>query len=321
MNYKHLKDAQAFTTSRWTESLDAWKKAQDDKEVAYKAFLKNLTESHYYGYMNLPENGENIEYDHSFFTISLQDGSKNFISVYTSMKELESSIAKPETSMEGRKVEAVEVNYAFLAKELTLADVEQIDGIVINPFSDDYILTREELVQISKRLCIGLNNTEDLGNITPANIFIKEVWKIFENSKDDDKRAEIFSHMMEAFEDALFALPIIVRKEDLEEEDGNTYIIRTDADLAIRMLTSEANGDQANIVPIFTSQEDIETLDGWNAEDEERKALLMTADLETHLGGLNNGENFDALVINPFTDNIVLTKEILAAMGLVEGEE
>ena len=35
-----------------------------DKEVAYKAFLKNLTESHYYGYMNLPENGENIEYDH-----------------------------------------------------------------------------------------------------------------------------------------------------------------------------------------------------------------------------------------------------------------
>ena len=127
--------------------------------------------------------------------------------------------------------------------------------------------------------------------------------------------------MMEAFEDALFALTIIVRKEDLEEEDGNTYIIRTDADLAIRMLTSEANGDKANIVPIFTSQEDIETLEGWNAEDEERKALLMTADLETHLGGLNNGENFDALVINPFTDNIVLTKEILAAMGLVEGEE
>ena len=321
MNYKPLKDAQAFTTSRWTESLDAWKKAQADKEVAYRTFLKNLTESHYYGYMNLPENGENIEYDHSFFTISPQDGSKNFISVYTSMKELESSLAKPETSMAGRKVGAVEVNYAFLAKELTLADGEQIDGIVINPFSDDYILTREDLVQISKRLCNGLNHTEDLGNITPANIFIKEVWKIFENSEDNDKRAEIFSHIMEAFEDALFALPVIVRKEDLEEEDGNTYITRTDADFGIRMLTSEDNGDKANIVPLFTSQEDIETLDGWNAEDEERKVLLMTADLDTHLGGLNNGENFDALVINPFTDNIVLTKEILTAMGLVEGEE
>ena len=176
MNYKPLKDAQAFTTSRWTDSLDAWKKAQGDKEVAYKAFLKNLTESHYYGYMNLPESGENLEYDHSFFTISPQDGSKNFISVYTSLKELKSSLAKPETSMPGRKVEAVEVNYAFLAKELTLADGNQIDGIVINPFSDDYILTREELVQISKRLCNGLDHTEDLGNITPANIFIKEIF-------------------------------------------------------------------------------------------------------------------------------------------------
>ena len=96
--------------------------------------------------MNLPESGENLEYDHSFFTISPQDGSKNFISVYTSLKELKSSLAKPETSMSGRKVEAVEVNYAFLAKELTLADGNQIDGIVINPFSDDYILTREEFI-------------------------------------------------------------------------------------------------------------------------------------------------------------------------------
>lgn len=87
------------------------------------------------------------------------------------------------------------------------------------------------------------------------------------------------------------------------------------------MLTSEDNGDQANIVPLFTTQEDIETLDGWNAEDEERKAILMTADLDTHLGGLNNGEGFDAIVINPFTDNIVLTKEILTTMGLLEGEE
>mgnify|MGYP003373268714 FL=1 len=199
MNYKPLKDAQAFTTSRWTDSLDAWKKAQGDKEVAYTAFLKNLTESHYYGYMNLPESGENLEYDHSFFTISPQDGSKNFISVYTSLKELKSSLAKPETSMPGRKVEAVEVNYAFLAKELTLADGNQIDGIVINPFSDDYILTREELVQISKRLCNGLDHTEDLGNITPANIFIKEIWKIFQNTEDDDKKAEIFSHMAEAY--------------------------------------------------------------------------------------------------------------------------
>ena len=85
--------------------------------------------------------------------------------------------------MPGRKVEAVEVNYAFLTRELTLADGEQIDGIVINPFSDDYILTREELVQISKRLCNGLNHTEDLGNFTPANIFIKEIWKIFQNTR------------------------------------------------------------------------------------------------------------------------------------------
>ena len=192
---------------------------------------------------------------------------------------------------------------------------------MINPFSDDYILTREELVQISKRLCNGLNHTEDLGNFTPANIFIKEIWKIFQNTEDDDKKAEIFNHMMEAFNDALFALPIMVRKEDLVVEDGNTYIARSDADLAIRMLSSEDNGDQANIVPLFTSQEDIETLDGWNAEDEERKSILMAADLDTHLGGLNNGEAFDALVINPFTDNIVLTKEILTTMGLIEGEE
>ena len=56
LNYKPLKDAQAFTTSRWTDTLDAWKKAQDDKEVAYKAFLKNLTESHYYGYIEYEMN-------------------------------------------------------------------------------------------------------------------------------------------------------------------------------------------------------------------------------------------------------------------------
>ena len=50
--------------------------------------IKNLTESHYYGYMNLPENGENIDYDHSFFTISPQDGSSIFIVPITCAKEV-----------------------------------------------------------------------------------------------------------------------------------------------------------------------------------------------------------------------------------------
>ena len=321
MNYKPLKDAQAFNASRWSESLDTWKKAQADKEVAYRAFIKNLTESHYYGYMNLPENGENIDYDHSFFTISPQDGSSNFISVYTTMKELESSIAKPTEMAAGRKIEAVEVNYAFLARELTLADTDQIDGIVINPFTDDYILTREEIVNISRRLCTGLNHTEDLGNFTPANIFIKEVWKVIQNCNDDDQRAELFSHVIDAIKDASLALPVVVKKADLVVENGETYISNTDTDLAIRMLSSEDHGDKASIVPLFTSQEDIETLDGWNAEDDERTTLFMTSDIDTHIAGLNNGEDFDALVINPFTDNIVLTKEILTGLGFIEGEE
>jgi len=321
LNYKPLKDAQAFNASRWTESLDAWKKAQGDKEVAYRAFIKNLTESHYFGYMNLPENGEDIDYDHAFFTISPQDGSKNFISVYTTIKELESSIAKPTEMSTGRKIEAVEVNYAFLARELTLADSEQIDGIVINPFSDDYILTREEIVNIARRICAGLNHTEDLGNYTPANIFIKEIWKVLQNSDDDDQKAELFGHIIDVIRNASLALPVMVKKADLVVEDGETYIENENADLAIRMLSSENNGDQANIVPLFTSQEDIETLDGWNAEDDERTTLFMTSDIDTHIAGLNNGEDFDALVINPFTDNIVLTKEILTGLGFIEGEE
>ena len=320
MNYKPFNNSQVFNTSRWTESLDTWKKAQADKEVAYRAFIKNLTESHYFGYMNLPENGENIDYDHSFFTISPQDGSSNFISVYTTIKELESSIAKPTESSTGRKIEAVEVNYAFLARELTLADSEQIDDIVINPFSDDYILTREEITNISRRLCTGLNHTEELGNYTPANIFIKEVWKVFNNS-DDDQRAELFSHVIDAVREASLALPVIVKKADLVVEDGETLIGNTDTDIAIRMLTSEDHGDKANIVPLFTSQEDIKTLDGWNAEDDERITLYMTSDIDTHIAGLNNGEGFDALVINPFTDNIVLTKEILTSMGFIQEEE
>ena len=87
------------------------------------------------------------------------------------------------------------------------------------------------------------------------------------------------------------------------------------------MLSSEDRGDKASIVPLFTSQEDIETLDGWNAEDDERTTLFMTSDIDTHIAGLNNGEDFDALVINPFTDNIVLTKEILTGLGFIEGEE
>ncbi len=53
--------------------------------------------------MNLPENGENIDYDHSFFTISPQDGSSNFISVYTTIKELESSLKKPKHQCQEEK--------------------------------------------------------------------------------------------------------------------------------------------------------------------------------------------------------------------------
>lgn len=321
MNYKPFNNSQVFNTSRWTESFDTWKKAQADKEVAYRAFIKNLTESHYYGYMNLPENDVNNEYDHSFFTVSPQDGSSNFIAVYTTIKELESSIAKPAEISSGRKIEAVEVNYAFLVRELTLADSEQIDGIVINPFSDDYILTREETTNIAGRLCVGLNQTQELGNYTPANIFIKEVWKAFQNSDDNDQKAEIFGHVINAVKEASFALPAMVKKADLVVEDGKTFIDNPDADLAIRMLSSEDHGDKANIVPLFTSQEDIETLDGWNAEDDERTTLFMTSDIDTHISGLNNAEGFDALVINPFTDNIVLTREILTSMGFIKGEE
>ena len=320
MNYKPFSNNQAFETPQWTETLNAWKKAQADKETAYRAFIKNLTEAHYFGYMNLPQEGDS-EYDHAFLTISPQDQSANYIAVYTTIKELKGGIPKPEETEPGRKIEIVEVNYAFLVRELTLADENSVDGIVINPFTDDFIITLEEMENIAKRLCTGLNHTKELGNYTPANIFIKQAWKNIEGL-DKEEQAQKFSIVLEhATEGALFALPIIVKKEDLVTEGDETFIDNPETDLAIRMLTSENSGHQANIIPLFTSQEDIEELDGWNAEDEERTPLLMTSDIHTHISGLNDGEGFDALVINPFTDNIVLTKDFLVQLGLLEGEE
>ena len=45
MNYKPFNNSQVFNASRWTESLDTWKKAQADKEVAYRAFIKKMVKT------------------------------------------------------------------------------------------------------------------------------------------------------------------------------------------------------------------------------------------------------------------------------------
>lgn len=319
MNYKPYTPG-TEVSSKWNEALETWKKSVDDKETAFRSFIKHLTESHYYAYMNLPANGDD-EYDRGFLTLSPQDSDVTFIAMYTTIKEVQNSIPKPTEVDEGRKIELVEVNYAYLVRELALADEDKIDGIVINPFSDDYIITLEDMSNIARRACTGLNHTEELGNYTPANIFIKEVWKHTEGI-DEDQRAENFKSVLESIQnDALFALPIVVDKEDIVVENGEPLISNRNAELGIRMLQGKAHGDEANIVALFTSQEDIELLDGWNAEDDEHTTLLLTSDLNSHIEGLNNGYGFDAIAINPFTDNIVLTKDFLKDLGLIHEEE
>ena len=67
--------------------------------------------------------------------------------------------------------------------------------------------------------------SEVITKVSPDVVIHCAAWTAVDAAEDDDKKAEIFSHMAEAFDDALFALPIMVRKEDLVVEDGNTSVL------------------------------------------------------------------------------------------------
>lgn len=320
MNYKPYNPEDSVTT-KWTETFKAWKQSVDNKETTFRLFINQLIGSHYYAYMNFPVEGDN-EYDRGFLTISPQDTDATFIAVYTTIKELESSIPKPTDVAPGRKLELVEVNYAFLVSELARANPEMINGIVINPFTDDYVLTVQDMSDIAKRICTGLNHTEDLGNYTPANIYIKDAWTFAQNA-DEKQRGEIFKSVLDAIDDAaLFALPVSVNKNDIITKNGEVFIADTDADLTIRTISSnDENGKEVKMIALFTSQDDIEKLEGWNSEDDQNTTLLLTLDFNSHMQALNNGFDFEAIVINPFTDNIVLTTDLLQDMGFIDKEE
>lgn len=122
-----------------------------------------------------------------------------------------------------------------------------------------------------------------------------------------DKSKESFVKVMEQMEKSVLYLPAMI-PENLDEEtkkcvmEGKTAVqLPKDAMIMPRLIRKE-NGEQA--IPVFTSKQHI-------PEDRKSPALLTMPFFTCVAMAMTNKDKIQAIVLNPFTQNITVPQQIL----------
>lgn len=309
------------TDKEWKESSGKYGEASftatklnDDLMHAFKTYT-------FLTYISVEDDDEEL----FFLQTVYDDDGDEWYAIYTTVENAQDSSILEDADFPDRQNVLVEVDYNFLLNELFNTGDDEIYGVVIDPETEAFTLSRDTLSHMGVEENEGVDHHETIGHRVPGNMEFSWLYSEYMEAEGDDEKEKFQSLMEDVVERSCLALMVIVDKTDLVTLPDGTYDLKKEGSMIIPSLSAEDDdGNELSYLPLFTSNEQI---DKWgikdNVELQEGQVLVSQCrPFDQHIATFLGAGEYDALLINPFDQAFIINKEFIKAIsGNLEEEE
>lgn len=309
------------TDKEWKESCGKYGEASFTATKLEDDLMHTLKSSTFLTYISVEDDDEE-----SFFlqTVYDDDGDE-WYAIYTTVENAQDSSILEDADFPDRQNVLVEVDYNFLLNELFNTGDDEIYGVVIDPETEAFTLSRDTLSHMGVEENEGVDHHETIGHRVPGNMEFSWLYSEYMEAEGDDEKDKFQSLMEDVVERSCLALMVIVDKADLVTLPDGTYDLKKEGSMIIPSLSAEdEEGNELSYLPLFTSNEQI---DRWgikdNVELQEGQVLVSQCrPFDQHIATFLGAGEYDALLINPFDQAFIINKKFIQAIsGNLEEEE
>lgn len=309
------------TDKEWKESCGKYGEASFTATKLEDDLMHTLKSSTFLTYISVEDDDEE-----SFFlqTVYDDDGDE-WYAIYTTVENAQDSSILEDADFPDRQNVLVEVDYNFLLNELFNTGDDEIYGVVIDPETEAFTLSRDTLSHMGVEENEGVDHHETIGHRVPGNMEFSWLYSEYMEAEGDDEKEKFQSLMEDVVERSCLALMVIVDKADLVTLPDGTYDLKKEGSMIIPSLSAEdEEGNELSYLPLFTSNEQI---DRWgikdNVELQEGQVLVSQCrPFDQHIATFLGAGEYDALLINPFDQAFIINKKFVKAIsGNLEEEE
>ena len=308
------------TDKEWKESCGKYGEASftatklnDDLMHAFKTYT-------FLTYISVEDGDE----DSFFLQTVYDDDGDEWYAIYSTVEGAKESSILDDSDFPDRQNVLVEVDYNFLLNELFNTGDDEIYGIVINPETDAFTLDRDSLSHMGVEENEGVDHHETIGHRVPGNMEFSWLYDEYMEAEGDDEKDKFQSLMEDVVERSCLALMVIVDKADLVTLPDGTYDLKKEGSMIIPSLSAEDDdGNELSYLPLFTSNEQI---DKWGIKDnvelhEGQVLVSQCRPFDQHIATFLGAGEYDALLINPFDQAFIISREFIKAISGHQEEE
>ncbi|WP_295251245.1 SseB family protein [uncultured Catenibacterium sp.] len=308
------------TDKDWKESCGKYGEASFTATKLEDDLMHTLKSSTFLTYISVEDDDEE-----SFFlqTVYDDDGDE-WYAIYTTVENAQDSSILEDADFPDRHNVLVEVDYEFLLNELFNTGDDEIYGVVIDPETEAFTLSRDTLSHMGAEENEGVDHHETIGHRVPGNMEFAWLYSEYMEAEGDDEKDKFQLLMEDVVERSCLALMTIVNETDLVTLPDGTYELKQDASMIIPSLSAEdEEGNDLSYLPLFTSNEQI---DKWgikeNVELKEGQVLISQCrPFNQHVSTFLGAGEYDALLINPFDQAFIISKEFIKAVNGQQEED
>ena len=308
------------TDKDWKTSCGKYSEASFTATQLEDDLMHTLKSSTFLTYISVDDDDED-----SYFlqTVSDDDGDE-WYAIYTTSEGAQDSSILEDADFPDRHNVLVEVDYEFLLNELFNTGDDEIYGIVVDPESEAFTLDRDTLSHIGIEENEGVDHHETIGHRVPGNMEFSWLYDEYMEAQGEEEREKFSLVMDDVVTRSCLALMVIVNESDLTTLPDGTYELKKDAYMIIPSLSAEDdNGNEMSYLPLFTSNEQIEK---WgikdNVELKEGQVLISQCrPFAAHVNTFNQTGGYDALLINPFDQAFIISKDFIDAISGKQEED
>ena len=302
------------TDKEWKESCGKYSEASFSATKLEDDLMHALKSSTFLTYISVDDDDE----DSYFLQTVCDDDGDEWYAIYSTSEGAQDSTILEDADFPDRHNVLVEVDYEFLLNELFNTGDDEIYGIVVDPESETFTLDRDTLSHMGIEENEGVDHHETIGHRVPGNMEFSWLYDEYMEAEGDDEKDKFQSLMEDVVERSCLALMVIVDKADLVTLPDGTYDLKKEGSMIIPSLSAEDDdGNELSYLPLFTSNEQI---DKWgikdNVELKEGQVLISECrPFDQHIATFLGAGEYDALLINPFDQAFIISKEFINAIS------
>lgn len=307
----------------WKESCGKYGEASFTATKLEDDLMHTLKASTFLTYISVDDDDE--DEDLYFLQTVCDDDGDEWYAIYTSVENAQNSSILEDADFPDRHNVLVEVDYEFLLNELFNTGDDEVYGMVIDPETEAFTLTRDTLSHMGIEENEGVDHHKTIGHRVPGNMEFSWLYDEYMEAQGEEEKEKFGLLMDDIVSRSCLALMAIVNESDLMTLPDGTYELKKESSMIIPSLSAEdEEGNEMSYLPLFTSNEQI---DKWGIKDnvklQEGQVLISDCrPFDEHIATFLGTGDYDALLINPFDQAFIISKDFINTIsGNTEEDE